>query len=315
MVKTKPRGLRAGDLIGVVAPAGCLLDSERLTKGLRLLNRMGFRTLPGRHLRAHCGYLGGTDAQRLTDLTEMFARSEVRAVMCLRGGYGSMRLLGDLNYDLIRGNPKIFIGFSDITALHLAVQKRCGLVTFHGPMLSTDFGHGLTDYTRESFLRVVTPGTGGRGTIIENPPDGPPGVTIRPGTASGELVGGNLSLITALEGTPFALETRGRILFFEEVGESLYRLDRMLSQLRLAGKLAAAAGIIVGECRGCGSVGDSFTVVDVLKDRLGDLGIPCFYGLAAGHGTHKATLPLGIQVTMDAGKHVVYLEESGVSGG
>lgn len=305
-------GLKPDDLIGIVAPAGPLREHGVLDKGVETLHRLGFRTTVGRHALAGSGYLAGSDAQRLSDLMEMFSRPEVRAIICLRGGYGTVRILPDIDYGLIRENPKILVGFSDITGLHLAVRKRCGLVTFHGPMISTDFGAQLSAFTRDHFLRVLTAGAGLR--EITNPPDGPSPVTITPGRARGELTGGNLTLVTALLGTPFEIETRGRILFLEEVEEDLYRLDRMLSQLRLAGKLAAVTGVIFGECRGCGtgSTGQSSGVAQVLRDRLGDLGVPCFYGLAAGHGAHRATLPLGVAVTMDADRHTLELNEPAV---
>lgn len=311
-VRVLAPGLKPHDLIGIVAPAGPLLDNGVLDKGLQTLHTLGFRTTVGRHALAASGYLAGSDAQRAADLMEMFSRPEVRAIVCLRGGYGTMRLLDDIDYDLIRKNPKILVGFSDITGLHLAIRKRCGLVTFHGPMVSTDFGKQLSTFTREQFLRVLTAGAGPR--PITNPPDGPRPVTVTPGQARGELVGGNLTLVTALLGTPFEIETRGRILFLEEVGENPYRLDRMLSQLRLAGKLTAAAGVIFGECEDCGSGpgGQGSSVAHVLKDRLGDLGLPCFYGLAIGHGTHRATLPLGVTATMDADRHTLHLNEPAV---
>lgn len=312
-MKIKAPVLKQNDLVGIVAPAGPLGDPEILSRGIQTLNKLGYRTLPGRHVLRKLGYLAGSDTHRIEDLTEMFARPEVRAVFCLRGGYGSLRLLSHLDYDLIRSNPKILVGFSDITALHLAIGRRCGLVTFHGPMIATDFGGGPTAFTRDRLLRVIGKATGG--DEITNPPDGPEVVTITPGTAQGELIGGNLTMITALLGTLFEIETKGRILILEEVGESAYRLDRMLSQLRLAGKLAGAAGVIFGECKDCGDnlPGPSFTVLQVLRDRLGDLGIPCFYGLAIGHGRHKATLPLGVQATMDAERRFLRLEEAAVT--
>lgn len=311
-MKVLAPGLKPHDLVGIVAPAGPLLDHGVLDKGLQTLHTLGFRTTVGRHALAASGYLAGADAQRAAELMEMFSRPEVRAIVCLRGGYGTMRLLDDIDYDLIRKNPKILVGFSDITGLHLAIRKRCGLVTFHGPMVSTDFGKQLSTFTREQFLRVLTAGAGPRPII--NPPDGPRPVTVTPGQARGELVGGNLTLVTALLGTPFEIETRGRILFLEEVGENPYRLDRMLSQLRLAGKLTAAVGVIFGECEDCGSGpgGQGSSVAHVLKDRLGDLGLPCFYGLAIGHGTHRATLPLGVTATMDADRHTLHLNEPAV---
>lgn len=304
--------LKPGDLVGIVAPAGPLRDHRALDRGVEAMHGLGFRTTVGRHALAGSGYLAGTDAQRLGDLMEMFSRPEVRAIVCVRGGYGTMRILADMDYGLIRENPKVLVGFSDITGLHLAIRKRCGLVTFHGPMISSDFGAQMSAFTRDYFLQVLTAGAGLR--EIVNPPDGPRPVTVTPGRARGELTGGNLTLVTALLGTPFEIETRGRVLFLEEVGEDLYRLDRMLSQLRLAGKLGDVAGVIFGECQGCGagSTGPAPGVAQVLKDRLGDLGVPCFYGLAAGHGVHRATLPLGVAVTMDADRHTLQLNEPAV---
>jgi muramoyltetrapeptide carboxypeptidase len=231
----------------------------------------------------------------------MFARPEVEAIFCARGGYGTPRLLSLLDYDLIRENPKILLGYSDVTALHLAIQRQTGLVTFHGPMVESDPQVGFVDYNWLGVLRAIAaPSPLG---LVENPPAGPALRVIRGGRAQGPLVGGNLSLICATMGTPYEIDTRGKILFLEDVGEAPYRMDRMLNQLLLAGKLQAASGIVIGESVGCEQApGDrpSLTLYEVLADLLSSLGKPVLYGLAIGHGFYKATLPLGVEAVLDA---------------
>ncbi len=266
---------------------------------------MGLRVRLGRHVTARAGYLAGNDAERASDLMDMFRDPEVRAVFCVRGGYGSSRLLRLIDFDIIRSNPKIFVGFSDITSLLLAFHRLAGLVTFHGPMLASDLAAGVTDFSEEWLHRALfAPFPLGK---VRNPPGDPPPVTIRGGRVSGSLVGGNLSLVAASLGTACQPEWRGRILFLEEVGESPYRIDRMLTHLRNAGVFDAVAGILVGECVGCSSAPgetvsgrETVTVEKVLRDVLGGLGVPVLYGLPIGHGRHRATLPLGVRAVLDA---------------
>lgn len=311
----KAAALQKGDLVGVVAPAGPLLDPAVLERGIEVLREMGFRTTLGKNLHRRYRYLAGTDAERLADLMTMFASPEVRGIICLRGGYGSTRLLPYLDYRLIRDNPKVFIGYSDITALHLALHKKTGLVTFLGPMLAPDLGANPSAYTRESFLAAITsrkpPGR------LPHPPGAPPPVTICPGRASGKIIGGNLSLLAAVLGTPFAPDTTGSILLLEEIGEDPYRIDRMLTQLKQSGALAPVRGIIIGECVACEpqdrpQPDDSFTLADVFREHLGSLGIPCLYGLPLGHGRHKATIPLGLTAVLDASRGSLTFNEAGV---
>lgn len=296
----KPRPLKPGDAIGLVAPASPLKCDLYLQRGIKRLKAWGFQVVLYRPLKSGEGYLAGSDEERLAELQAMFASPRIKAIICLRGGYGSLRLLPHLDYDLIRAHPKIFLGYSDITALHLALIQRAGLVTFHGPMIYPELGGDLTPYTEASLLSMLT-GSPCFSTLYSLPGKA---LTITPGQARGRLIGGNLSLLVATLGTPFEIDTRGAVLFWEEVDEPPYRVDRMLTQLLLAGKLAAAAGMVIGECAGCGDL------EELLRERLAPLGIPCLYGLPCGHGIDVATLPLGVPATLDASEGYLRIEEA-----
>ena len=312
----KPAALRQGDTVGLITPATYVTDPDRLALVVRTVEYFGLKPKFGRHVRKRHGYLGGSIQERLDDLHAMFADSEVKAVFCIRGGYGSGQLLDGIDYSLIRRNPKIFLGYSDITALHLAIQKQAGLVTFHGPMMLARF----SEYTRKLFRKALfeKQPLG----LISNPPDSDPlrpahmHRTVRGGTARGPLSGGNLSLISSLMGTPYEPDTRGNILFLEDVGEEPYSLDRMLTQLRLARKLQSAAGVIFGECAACRprdfqpSFENTLSTGEVVDDILGRLDIPVLSGLTIGHTDDQATLPLGVMSTLDADKGQLTVEES-----
>jgi muramoyltetrapeptide carboxypeptidase len=314
----KPHALRAGDLVGVIAPATSVPDPERLALVEPTLKHFGLRARMGKFVAAGSGHVSRTVSERLDDLHAMFRDPEVRAVFCIRGGYGSMQLLDKIDYDLIRRNPKVFLGYSDITAMHLAIQRRAGLVTFHGPIVLSSF----TDYTQQNFRRALfdTRPPGKLSNPAESNPLRPehPLRTVRGGVASGRLVGGNLSLVTALMGTPYEIETRGRILFIEDVGEEPYRIDRMLTQLRLAGKFDEAAGVIFGECSECApndykpSFAWDATLGEVIDNAFGSLRVPVLSGLTIGHTADQLTLPLGVQATLNADEKSLELKESGV---
>ena len=251
-------------------------------------------------------YLAGTDEVRARDLRAAFEDDDVDAIWCLRGGYGALRILPLLDYGMIKANPKPFIGYSDVSALHVAMNKLCGLVTFHGPMPSSD----LSDYARDELRRVVgraeIPGTVGQLPEEESAPGTVDGerrtVTITSGRARGPITGGNLSLITRLLGTPFEPDLKGRVLFLEDVGEAAYRIDGMLTQLRLSGKLKACAGIALGRFTDAGGGGQpvKLPLETVLRELLGDLGIPVYWGLACGHVKDQTTLPYGVEAELDA---------------
>ena len=246
----KPRALKAGDTVGLIAPSSYIFDLWRIEEVAPRLAALGLKTKLGANVRARRGFLAGTEEQRLADLHAMFADPEVAAVFCLGGGYGTERLLDRIDYGLIRKNPKIFLGYSDITGLHLAFGKLARLVTFHGPVAMAS----LPPWTLEGFKKALfAPAPIG---VVENPPeDDPlsphfPRHTIVPGKARGQTVGGNLTLISTTMGTPYEIETRGKILIMEDVGEAPYRIDRMILQLGLAGKLAAGGGHRVGNVHG-----------------------------------------------------------------
>lgn len=305
----KPYALAPGSTLGIIAPASPVYKSTCVADGISLLESLGFKVILAPNALNTNKYLAGTDRERLADLHGMFMEPDIDGVICLRGGYGSMRILSNIDYRVIRRNPKVLVGYSDITALHLAIWKRTGLVTFSGPMLATEFGRDPGDYTIRQFLKAVT-NPAPLGFI----PSAPGVVTevINPGRARGHLIGGNLSLVAALLGTPYELDTRGAILFLEDVGEQPYRIERMLRQLLLAGKLSSAAGVIFGECIRCEAEENdhSFALREVIQESIKHLTIPCFYGLGAGHGAHKATLPLGIEAEMDASKCQLVITES-----
>jgi muramoyltetrapeptide carboxypeptidase len=315
----KPRALKPGDTVGLITPSTYVSDPDRLALAERTIRYFGLQPKLGRHVRRRAGYLGGTLEDRAADLHDMFRNSGVHAVFAIRGGYGSAQLLDRIDYDLIRRNPKVFLGYSDITALHLAIHKRTGLVTFHGPVTLSRF----SDYTQKHFRQALfqTDPVG----AVTNPPDSnelrPAHTlrTVRPGTARGPLTGGNLTLISTTMGTPYEIETRGRILFLEDVGEQPYSIDRMLTQLRLAGKLQEAAGIVFGECSDCRprefqpSFESTFSLGEVLDNLLGDLKIPVLSGLTIGHTDDQLTLPLGVTAALNADKGELVIEEAGVS--
>lgn len=298
----RPRPVPPGGTIGVVAPAGPV-PPEELEAGLRRLQAWGYRAVVGDAVLDRRGYLAGADDRRAEDFNRMWADPAVDAVICARGGYGAMRILRRIDWELIRRNPKFFCGFSDITALHLAMAREAGLVTFHGPMVAAFGGaHGYNGAGLRRALQQVGP-------LGEMPwPDpaeegAPRPLTIRSGVAEGRLIGGNLTLIVSLLGTPWEPDFTGCIVLLEDVDEAPYRVDRMLVQLLLAGKLQGAAGILFGDSPTCmhgPPDRPSLTLPEVLTELLGPLGIPVLYGFPCGHGPHRATLPLGVRARLDA---------------
>ena len=317
MKRLKPLALKPGDTIGIVAPASHSALPSALNNGRRSLEALGFRTVTATHLADRHGFLAGRDDDRLADLEAMFADPDIQGIVCLRGGYGSARMLPRMDFETIRAHPKVFVGYSDITALHGAIHRKTGLVTFWGPMVSSDMSPDFHPFNRDAFVKAVT-GTAAIGTIA-HPDDLPPVQVIRGGAAGGPLIGGTLSLLAAAVGTPYEFEYDGAILFFEDVGEEPHRIDRMLTQLLQAGRLERVSGIVIGECAGCGSAPNNpafpygnFSIEEVFADRLQPLGIPVIFGLGIGHGTYKATLPLGVRATLDGDARTLTIEESGV---
>ena len=308
-----PPRLRHGDLIGIIAPAGPVADGSRIERGVRYIERLGYSVVVGRNVTRVHGYLAGTDEERLSDLHTMFRDHRVKAIMALRGGYGSTRLLSRLQYRLIARNPKILIGFSDLTALQLAIWNGCHMVTFHGPMLSSDFAGPSNHFTEELFWRLVT-----SPSIPERlpMPRSPRPRSLNGGSANGRLLGGNLSLLVSLLGTPYQPSFSGSLLFFEEVGEEPYRIDRMLTQLRNAGVFRKVRGILTGQFSDCvpaDKTRPSLTIDDILGEIPEQTGVPFLTNLPFGHVGRKLTLPIGVRACLDADRRTLDLLEPAVS--
>ena len=293
--------LRPEGVIGLIAPAGpATLDVEKAGQWMRARGHE-LRIFPGVYERD--GYLAGSDAVRLRDLHAAFADPEIDAIFCLRGGYGTPRLLDSLDFNLLRASPKPFVGYSDITALHLAITRHAGFVTFHGPMLNADL-LGDKQQPTESSLFSMLRGQLSAGSVLAHPVAYPL-TTIEPGIACGPLLGGNLSMIAAVMGTDYEIDADGIILFIEDVNEPLYRIDRLLTHLRLAGKLAHIAGVLVGDMAGV----DNAALERLLKQTFEPLCIPVLSGWRSGHCDPNLTLPMGARVRLDAGEQRVVLEQ------
>jgi muramoyltetrapeptide carboxypeptidase len=298
-----PAHLNPGDQVGLISPAS-YIDDEGLEKAIEHLKSLDLKPVLGKNIRALYGSLAGTDEQRLADLHQMFADPQIKGIWCARGGYGCARFLPKLDYKMIRQNPKVFIGYSDITALHLALERHTGLVTFHGPVGSSP----LTDYTRSQVKTLLfTPFEQHKIELapkqaeqaLENAAFKT--TVIRPGRAEGTLTGGNLSLLASVVGTDYAPQLKNKILFLEDVGEKPYRIDRMLTTLRQAWPMEELAGIALGVFSDCEAKegSRSLSLLQTLEDRLGDLAMPIIYGLSFGHIDEMCTLPLGIRARLD----------------
>ena len=293
--------LEKGDTIGLIAPSGAVRTEGAIEKAIAETERMGYRVKVGESCGKVYGYLSGTDEVRARDINTMFADKDVDAIICVRGGYGTMRILDLLDYDVIRANPKIFAGYSDITALHAAMFNRCGLVTFEAPMAVSDWSKGpLDEVSLTSMLRAMA--SAEPMGELENGPGYHERKTINSGSCEGVLVGGNLSLMAGIVGTPYELDVTDKILFIEEVGERTYCVDRMLTQLRLAGVFDRCAGVVFGDFKDCPIEYPAFglSLEEIIRDVVAPCGKPVFTGMQIGHCTPKLTLPHGVRCRMNA---------------
>jgi muramoyltetrapeptide carboxypeptidase len=314
----KPTRLSPGDTVGIIAPASAPPDPKNIDHCLHAIERLGFTPKLATNVRKRWGFLAGSDRERAADLMRMVTDDNVKAIVCVRGGYGTARLLSLLDYRLIRAHPKILLGYSDITSLHCAFLKKADLVSYHGPMLNSDFiKENCPDFTLQSFLRTLTmsapPGgicQGYRGKTV---------AILRRGKASGPLIGGNLSLLCSTLGTPYQPSFARAILFIEDLDEVPYRFDRMLTHLLNAGLLQQVAGIAIGINENCedprsGKIREyRQTLDDVLTERLLPLKVPMITGLPFGHVPYNATLPMGLPVTLDANRGDLVITEPAVS--
>lgn len=312
----KPKRLEPGDTVGLVSPASITFDPVLIDIVREILTALELKMKLDPSALNRWGYFAGTDAERAGAINAMFADPDVDAVLALHGGWGSARVLPMLDYELIAKHPKIFVGYSDITALLLALYARSGLVTFHGPTGNSTWNNFSADY----FRRMVFDG---EALTMENPKDLGDNLaqvqdrirTITPGTARGRLAGGNLTVLSSIVGSEYLPDWKGHILFLEDINEEIYRIDRMLTQLKLAGVLEKISGFVFGKCTDCdaGSGFSSFTLEEVLNDHIRPLGIPAFHGSMIGHVKNKFTVPLGIEVEIDATQGVITLLEPAVT--
>ncbi|MGH7397828.1 MAG: S66 peptidase family protein [Candidatus Rokuibacteriota bacterium] len=316
----RPRRLAPGQTIGMVAPSAAPNEPERVRFAIDTIESLGFKVRPGAHLYDRDGYLAGSDAVRAADLNAMFADDDVDAIWCLRGGYGASRILPALDYALMQRKPKALIGYSDITALHMAIHRHAGLVTFHGPVAFRAF----TPYTLGELRRALW--TAEVPARLGGPPpfEGAEGrvdwenrvATLVPGKARGRLLGGNLCLMSHLCGTPYFPDLRGAILFLEDIEEAYYRIDRMLTQLWLSGALAGVSGVAFGKFTSCDPSPyflQNRPLEDILAERCRALGVPAVSGLMVGHVPDQTTLPIGCLAELDADTGTLTLLEPGVS--
>ncbi|MBX3095321.1 MAG: LD-carboxypeptidase [Fimbriimonadaceae bacterium] len=292
-----PKALTPGDKVAIVAPAGKASGQAHVTLAAAKVRSLGFEPAPSRNILARHGYFAGTDEQRASDMNDAIRDPSIRGIIALRGGYGAMRILDQLDYEALRRDPKVLIGFSDITAIHLAFVAE-GVAAFHGPCAESSW----SEYSRAT-LPVVTRNQpyGGCARVS----GGDPLVELVPGRAEGVLTGGNLSMVTAMVGTRYSANLEGSVVVLEDIGEDSYRVDRMLTQLLLAG-LNKAAAVVFGNFRPRARPGSElvdpseFTIGQVWRDRAKAIGVPCFAGLPFGHVTANHILPLGIRARVDA---------------
>lgn len=286
----RAQSLGRGASVALVAPAGPLQKADELPRAVENTRALGWQPLVGANASARNGYLAGSDRERADDINRAFRDPDIDAVWCLRGGYGMMRVLDAVDYEALSASPKAIIGYSDITALHAAIQRRCRLITYHGPTAR----EALSDFSRDSLERAVVYQADSCGTA-------PNARELRAGAAAGRLVGGNLAVLAALAGTPYAPDYADGILILEDVGEPAYRIDRMLRQLLLTGELASIKGIAFGDCTGCkeDAGGGGRPLDDIITEFAEALGVPCLAGIPVGHIAEQWTIPLSATAHLD----------------
>lgn len=304
----KPKRLQEGDTIGLISPASRLPREKQYDEIVDQIEDLGYKVKLGTNAKGQYGYLAGHDKQRAEDINAMFADDTIDAIMAFRGGWGSNRILNLIDYELIKRNPKIFIGFSDITSLLLAIYVKTGLITFHGPVGKSDW----TDYTKHNFQRTLSYKQTNLLSIPENDlyEDCRNFYVITPGKASGRLLGGNLSVLTSMMGSEYLPDWQNSILFLEDVGENIYRIDRMLTQLKLNSVLDRISGFVFGQCTDCERSNKySLTLQQVFDDHIRPLDIPAFSGAMFGHVENMLTFPVGIPAEINAQSGNIILKE------
>ncbi len=302
-----PNTLKKSDKVGVINPSGCVRNKQVLNDGIAYLEKLGFVVEVGESCNSQYGYLSGIDEVRANDVNKMFKDETIKGIFCGRGGYGVHRILEKIDFDMIKNNPKYFSGYSDVTGLHVAINQKCGFVTYHSPMVTTELYKTQDSDTMFDFEQMVFEGVTPR--AIQNIPRDKKLVVLHGGIAEGLLVGGNLSLVADLVATPYEIDTKGKILFLEDVEEAPYAIDRKLMQLKLAGKFDDCAGVILGGFTDCNADEGkpTLTLEQIFQDVLGDFKKPIVYGLECGHCMPTTSLPMGANVKLDANEGKIYI--------
>jgi len=312
MTYIKPKKIKNGDLIGIISPASSPDDLTLVESGVKYIEGLGYRTTLGKNVAKTRGYLAGTDAERVDDIHQMFGDKNVKAIFCLRGGYGAFRILDKIDYKVIRNSPKIFVGFSEITALQMAFLKKVNLITFAGPMVLPNFSKDISRYTEENFWRMITSTKKSPNIRI---PEFEKLLPLNPGNTSGRIVGGNLSVFVSLLGTKYLPNLKDKILFLEEINEPPYKIDRMLNQLKLNKVFEKVKGIILGSFTDCVELDKNkktLTLQEVGEDYFNDLSVPVIHSFPHGHIKDLVTIPIGSKVKLNASKVLVEFTESAV---
>ncbi len=308
----KPKKLNKKDLIGIISPASSPDEFSRVERGVKYLEGLGYRVKVGANVGKNHGYLAGTDAERVEDIHSMFKDKNVKAIFTLRGGYGGFRLLDRIDYRLVKNNPKIFVGYSEITSLQMAFFEKADLMTFAGPMLAVDFYDEISTYTEEYFWATIT---SNKKLGKLKFPEEQKLPNLQKGIASGRLIGGNLAVFAALLGTNYFPNLTGKILMIEDIGELPYRVDRLLNQLRLSGTFKKVKGIILGRFVDCYEHDlnkKTLTLGEVISDYVATLKIPSIYTFPHGHIKDFVTIPFGLKINLNATKGTVEFMEAAV---
>lgn len=312
LAKLLPQSLKKGDLVGLISPSAATSERIQIQFAVEALEGLGFQVKQGKNLANRRGHLAGTDEERANDLNSMFADPDIKAVICMRGGSGAARILPLIDYRVIRNNPKPILGYSDITALHHAIYAQTGLITFHGPNGTGSWNSFNVQQFEQLFFEKEQ-------VTFENERVEEDDLVIKknriqmiyPGKATGDLVGGNLTVLTALAGSPYLADFTDKILFLEDIGEEPYRIDRMMSTLKLMGALDKVKGFIFGQCTDCDPTSGygNLTLDQLFDDYILPLKIPAYRGAMIGHIPKQFILPMGARVTLDADKGTIKLEE------
>ena len=304
----KPKRLKKGDTVSIISPASPI-SREKLEKGISYLENLGYNVRPGKHIYAQKGYLSGIDEERVSDLHELFCDNDVKAIFCSRGGYGSIRILDLVDYELIRRNPKIFIGYSDITAIEVSMLAKTGLVTFYGPMIVPDSDNEMDLSAFDFLFKIITSQSSFYKIDISSQN------VVKKGNSKGILIGGCLSVFSSLLGTDYMPDLEGAIIFFEDIDEEPYRIDKYLNQLRLCGLFDNASGFVFGRFVNCESRQENYegpTVDDVINEIMSGVKVPVIKNIDFGHIKGKLTIPMGIKATIDTDKLYISFDENAV---